>query len=92
MPILDDKILDEKATGWVTVALDIDNFGKVTDVSVVSSQSSLLEAPALEAASKFRYRPGLVEKENVKQHEVTATVFFYYWDLAKAAGCTINNN
>ena len=90
-PILHGDILDEKITGWVLLKLDIDEFGKVTSAGVVSSKSSRLEQSALRAVRKFRYQPELVENRYVPMEDVSATVFFHYWDLAEAAGCSTNH-
>ena len=88
-PNFPPKVVDEKITGWVVLALDVDEFGKVTNAQVASSTSSQLEAPALEAARKFRYQAELVGNRYVAVKGVSAIVYFDYWSLAEAAGCSI---
>lgn len=89
VPDIPRDVIDEKITGWVAFALDVDEFGKVANAQVTSSTSSLLEAPAMEAARKFRYREELVGNRHVAVKGVSATVHFHYWSLAEAAGCSI---
>lgn len=90
VPAIPREIIDGKITGWVVLALDVDEFGKVANAKVTSSTSSQLEAPAMEAARKFRYREELVGNRYVAVKGVSATVHFHYWSLAEAAGCSIN--
>ena len=90
VPAIPREVIDEKITGWVVLALDVDEFGKVANAQVTSSTSSQLEVPALEAARKFRYQKELVGNRYVPVKGVGATVYFSYWLLAEAAGCSIN--
>lgn len=89
-PNLPRDIVDEQIIGWVTFRLDIDEFGKVANAGVASSTSSRLERSALKAVRKFRYRQELVESRFVPMKDVSATVYFHYWHIAEAAGCSIN--
>lgn len=91
-PVLADDIVDEQITGWVTLKLDIDEFGKVGNVRVESSTSTRLEESALEAARKFRYQRKLVDSRFVAVRGVSTVVFFHYWDLANVAGCYGSDN
>ena len=90
-PVISDEVIDEKITGWVLLTLDVDEFGKVANAHVASSTSSRLEAPAIEATRKFRYQKELVGNRYVPVTGVAATVYFSYWLLAEAAGCSIND-
>ena len=89
-PAIPSEVIDEKVTGWVVLALDVDEYGKVANAQVTSSTSSLLETPALEAARRFRYQKELVGERFVPVKNVSATVYFSYWSLAEAAGCSIS--
>ncbi|MEX2257953.1 MAG: TonB family protein [Woeseia sp.] len=82
--------MDELITGWVVLALHIDEFGRVDNARVTSSTSSRLEESALEAARRFRYQRELSDNRFVAVMDVSATVFFHYWSLAEAAGCSTN--
>jgi len=89
-PALPLDILEEQITGWVFLKLDIDEFGKVANAVVTASSSSRLNELALSAVRKFRYRRELVENRFMPMKDVSATVFFHYWQLAEAAGCSTN--
>ena len=89
-PGIPREVIDEKITGWVVLTLDVDEFGKVANAQVASSTSSELEAPALEAARRFRYQRELVGNRFVAVKGVSAIVYFFYWSLAEAAGCLIS--
>ena len=91
VPAIPREVIDEKVTGWVVLALDVDEHGGVTNAEVTSSTASQLEAPALEAARKFRYQKELAGNRYVAVKGVSATIYFSYWLLAEAAGCSINN-
>ena len=87
-PVVSREIVDEKITGWVMLALDVDEHGRVTNAHVTSSTSSQLEAPALEAARRFRYQKELVDNRYVPVTGVSATIYVSYWLLAEAVGCS----
>ena len=89
-PAIPREVIDKKITGWVVMALDVGELGKVANAEVTSSTSSQLEAPALEAARKFRYQKELVGNRFVAVKDVSAIVYFFYWSLAEAAGCSIS--
>ena len=90
VPAIPREVIDEKITGWVVLALDVDEFGNVANAQVTSSTSSQIEASAMEAARKFRYQKELVGNRYVAVKGVSATVHFHYWLLAEAAGCSIS--
>lgn len=87
-PVIPREVVDELITGWVVLELDIDEFGRVANARVTSSTSSRLEESALEAARRFRYQRELVDNRFVAVNDVSAIVFFHYWSLAEAAGCS----
>ena len=89
-PAVPREVIDEEITGWAMLALDVDEYGKVVNAQVTSSTSSQLEAPALEAAHRFRYQKELVGNRFVAVQGVSATIHFSYWLLAEAAGCSIS--
>ena len=90
-PVISREIIDEKVTGWVVLMLDVNENGGVSNARITSSTSSLLESPAVEAARRFRYQKELVDDQFVPANDVSAIVYFSYWSLAEAAGCSINN-
>lgn len=47
--------------GWVLVRFDILENGSVANVTVVESSSAVFERSAINAASKFRYKPRVVD-------------------------------
>lgn len=51
--------------GYVIVEYTVTRSGTVRDLVVVESSSSLFERSALEAAAKFKYKPRVVDGENV---------------------------
>lgn len=90
VPVLPSDVVDDKITGWVALRLDIDEFGKVANARVALSTSSRLEEPALEAVRRFRYQPELRNGRYVTLEDVSAVVYFHYWLLAEATGCSIS--
>lgn len=90
-PVVTSEIINGKITGWVMLALDVDEYGTVANATVTSTTSAQLEPPALAAARKFRYQKELVGNRFVPANDVSATVFFDYWSLAEAAGCSISD-
>ena len=89
IPTIPPEVIDEKVTGWVILALDVDEYGEVSNAQVTSSTSSILETPALEAARRFRYQKVLEGNRYVAVKDVSATIHFDYWLVAEAAGCSI---
>ena len=89
-PAVPHEVIYKRITGWVILALDLDEYGKVANARVTSSTSSQLEPPALEAARRFRYQEKLLGNRFVAVKDVSATVHFHYWSLAEAAGCSIS--
>lgn len=87
-PVIPPDVVEELITGWVVLELDIDEFGRVANARVASSTSSRLEQSALEAARRFRYQRELADNRFVAVKDVSAIVFFDYWSLAEAAGCS----
>lgn len=90
-PAIPRDVISEQITGWVMLSLDLDKSGEVARARITSSTSPRLEGPALEAARKFRYRKKLENNRFVEVKSVTATIHFDYWDLAKAAGCSMHD-
>lgn len=84
-PDIPREVIEEKITGWVFLTLDFDAFGEVANARVTSSTSSKLEAPALEAARRFRYQ----NKGKWPIKGVSATAPFDYRSLAEAADCSM---
>ena len=89
-PVVTSEIINGKITGWVMLALYVDEHGRVASAQITSSTSAQLEPPALDAARKFRYQKELVGNRFLPAKDVSATVYFHYWSVAKAAGCSIS--
>lgn len=89
-PKIPRQVVQENITGWVVLALDLDEFGKVENIRVTSSTSSKLEESAVDAARQFQYQRQSVGNEYVKVKNLNATVHFSYWSIAEAAGCPMN--
>lgn len=54
--------------GYVIVEFTITRTGSVEDVSVVESSDRVFERAAIDAASRFRYRPRIIDGEFVEVH------------------------
>ena len=91
IPVLSADIVNGRITGWVTLRVDIDETGNVTDARVDSSTSPRLHESALEAVRRFRYQATLRDSKYVASSNVSATVYFHYWHLAEAAGCLVGH-
>ena len=62
--------------GYVIVEFTVTRTGKVTDIVVVESSSQLFERAARDAASKFLYRPRVVDGEAVDTPGVQNKITF----------------
>lgn len=60
-PIYPEALFLEGVEGTVTLNLDIDEAGKVSQVTVLSSSHPAFEAPAVEAAKQFVFSPAEVD-------------------------------
>ena len=88
LPIPSPEVLAQKITGWVELEVDIDAEGNVEKVILVDSTSNLLEASAVDAARRFKYRPKLDENYlPTAESGVTLTIRTNYSVLAKSSGC-----
>ncbi len=87
-PVISEDMVAHAKTGWVELALDIDARGLVDHVALTKSSSPLFEQSAIDAASRFKYRPPTNE-DHVPTFRagVKTTIFFLYEALAKKAGC-----
>jgi TonB family protein len=91
LPVPSPEVLAQKITGWVELEVDIDAEGNVGKVILVNSSSNLLEASAVDAARRFKYRPKLDENYvPIAESGVKLTVSTNYSVLAKFSGCTSN--
>ena len=59
-PVYPTEAAALRLEGYVIVEFTIDENGSVADPFVVESSSPIFEAAALEAASKFKYKPRLI--------------------------------
>ncbi len=88
LPVASPEVLAQTLTGWVELKVDIDAAGKVENVILVDSSSNLLEAPAIDAARRFKYRPKLDENYlPTAESGVKLTIRTDYSVLAKSSGC-----
>jgi TonB family protein len=91
LPVPSPEVLAQKITGWVELEVDIDAEGNVEKVILVNSSSNLLEASAVDAARRFKYRPKLDENYvPIAESGVKLTVSTNYSVLAKFSGCKSN--
>jgi TonB family protein len=81
------EALTKEITGWVTLEIVIDERGDVEKAVVTDSSSSVLEPSAVEAVSKFKYKPRLDDDRFVRATGVEATIVTDYFHLAWAEGC-----
>lgn len=90
LPIPSPEVLAQKITGWVELEVDIDAEGNVGKVILVDSTSNLLEASAVDAARRFKYRPKLDENYlPTAESGVRLTVSINYSVLARFSGCSL---
>ena len=90
LPVPSPGVLAQKITGWVELEVDIDAEGNVEKVMLVDSSSILLEASAIDAARRFKYRPKVDENyEPIAESGVKLTVSTNYSILAKFSGCSL---
>jgi len=88
-PIPSPEVLAQKITGWVELEVDIDAEGNVEKVILVDASSNLLEASAVDAARRFKYRPKLDENYlPTAENGVSLTIKTYYSVLARFSDCT----
>ena len=89
LPIPSPEVLAQEITGWVELEEDIDAEGNVEKVILVDSTSNLLEASAVDAAGRFKYRPRLDENYlPTAESGVKLTISTDYSVLARFSGCT----
>jgi protein TonB len=62
--------------GYVLVEFSVTTSGAVKDIVVLESTASIFERPAIEAASKFKYRPRVVNGTPVEVHGVQNRIIF----------------
>ena len=60
-PVYPSRALSRGLEGFVIVEFTVTQTGSVKDVFVVESTSSLFERAAVEAASKFKYKPRVID-------------------------------
>lgn len=63
-------------SGRVMLALDIDETGAVTDARIVASQKSELVRPALAAARRLQFQPGLFDGRPAPFRNVPVTLVY----------------
>jgi len=68
--------LQRELEGQVLVEFTVTRTGSVSDVVVVESTHHVFERPAIEAASKFRYRPRVIDGDPVAVSGVRNLVTF----------------
>jgi TonB family protein len=87
-PVPSPEVLAQRITGWVELEVDLDPEGNVEKVVLVDSTTKLLEASAIEAARRFKYRPKLDENYlPTAESGVKLTIATDYSVLAKHSGC-----
>ena len=87
-PVPSPEVLAQRITGWVELEVDVNAEGNVEKVIVVNSTSKLLEASAVEAARRFKYRPKLDDNYlPTAESGVKLTIKTDYSLLAKSSGC-----
>jgi TonB family protein len=69
-------MLDGIAAGEVAVEYTVDARGTVRDVSVVESSAPVFDEAAVQAAEKYKYRPGVEDGEPVVVSGIGANVVF----------------
>jgi protein TonB len=60
-PVYPTRALQQGLEGWVIVEFDVLADGSVSNISVVESSDRIFEKSARHAASKFRFKPHVVE-------------------------------
>lgn len=64
-PIYPRRAQERGLEGYVILEFTVTNVGSVTDVVVVETTSSIFNRAAIKAASKFKYKPRVVDGEPV---------------------------
>ena len=64
-PIYPNRALSRGLEGHVIVEFTVTKLGTTKDISVVESTSSIFEKSAMKAASKFKYKPRVVDGEPI---------------------------
>lgn len=75
-PIYPRRALQRGMEGYVIVEFTVTRQGTVKDVVVVESTSSVFERAAIEAASKFKYKPRVVNGEPIEVPGVQNKITF----------------
>lgn len=65
-PVYPMRALQRRLEGYVVVEFVVTASGNVRDVTVVESSETLFEQAAIDAATKFRYKPRVVDGEPVE--------------------------
>ena len=75
-PVYPARALQRGLEGYVIVEFTVTRQGTVRDVGVVESTSTLFERAAMEAASKFKYKPRVIDGEAVEVPGVRNKISF----------------
>ena len=75
-PVYPARALQRGLEGYVIVEFTVTRQGTVRDVGVVESTSTLFERAAREAASKFKYKPRVIDGEAVEVPGVRNKISF----------------
>ncbi len=76
LPSYPPSALRDGLEGYVIVEFTVTRTGTVADVAAVESSDRVFERAAVDAASKFRYRPRVINGEAVEVHGVRNKVTF----------------
>lgn len=82
-PVYPTRALARRLEGHVLVEFSVTENGAVKDVVVIESTAEIFEQPAIDAVTKFKYKPRVVDGQAVEVHGVRNRIMF---DLAMAAG------
>lgn len=75
-PVYPARALQRGLEGYVIVEFTVTRQGTVRDVGVVESTSTLFERAAINAASKFKYKPRVIDGEAVEVPGVRNKISF----------------
>ncbi|MDE1329253.1 energy transducer TonB [Vibrio aestuarianus] len=76
-PVYPAKALKRGVEGFVTLSFSIDEMGKATNIKVVEAKPvRMFEREAIQAVTKWKYQPQIVDGQAVSQNGQTVTVEF----------------
>jgi protein TonB len=75
-PVYPPEALAQNLSGYVIVEFTVTRAGTVRNVLVVESTSSVFDAAAIDAASRFKYKPRVIDGEPVEVSGVRNKISF----------------